>query len=77
MALPKLYTLIEAAKELRFVSVATLRKEVRAGRLSAMRATPSINSPILLQEEHILQWIEEYAVKNNVNIVVDRQTDHG
>ena len=60
--IPKLLSLKQAAEALGGnIPASTLRAEVTAGRLRCMRARPSCNSPILISEEALDYWLENFA----------------
>lgn len=65
MSLPKLYTLREAVAAFSSggVTEKSLRREVYAGRLHAVRTRPGHNSKILIREEDLLGWLESCASK--------------
>lgn len=57
--LPRLYTLKEAAAAFGSsgVTVSSLRREVQAGRLKAVRTRPGRNAKILIAEPELLRWL--------------------
>lgn len=61
--LPRVYTLKEAAEALgsKGVSVKSLRREVYAGRIKALRVRPGITAKLLITEDELLRWLEEDA----------------
>ena len=65
MSLPKLYTLREAVAAFNSSGVTekSLRREVYAGRLRAVRTRPSHNAKILILEQDLLAWLENSASK--------------
>lgn len=62
-ALPRLYTLQEVVEAFGSVGITikSLRREVHAGRLKALRARPGRTAKILIAEGEILRWLEEDA----------------
>lgn len=62
MAVPKFHTLKEWAERLG-IPASTLRAEVLAGHLKAIRARPSCNAPILASEVEVDRWVREVAGK--------------
>lgn len=61
-ALPRLLTLAGAAEILGpGISESSLRREVHAGRLKAVRARPGTTAKILIREDDLLDWLETHA----------------
>lgn len=60
MASPKFKKLREVSEDLG-IPIKSLRREIYAGRLRVFRARPSSNSPILISEEAVNDWLENYA----------------
>lgn len=72
MALPKMFTLSEAAEWLR-CSVCSLRAEIHVGRLRAFRVRPGCNAPLLLAESDLLAWLDQHASKRS-NVLSPKAT---
>lgn len=67
MSIPKLYSLSALALALGdAVTVKSLRAEVHAGRLRAVRVRPGCNAKILIREEDALEWLEKVAAKRQL-----------
>lgn len=62
MAFQKFHTLKVWAERLG-IPATTLRAEVLAGHLKAIRARPSCNAPILVSEVEVESWVREIAGK--------------
>ena len=60
MPVEKLYTLRQL-RDATGVPIATLRAEVRDGRLLAVRARPGCSAPLLVAETAWERWIEDCA----------------
>jgi hypothetical protein len=43
------------------ISERTLRREIKAGRLKAMRARPGANSKLLIRADWLDEWVEDCA----------------
>lgn len=64
MSISKYLTLKACASQLGgSIPVSTLRAEVLAGHLKAIRARPGCNAPILVAEVELARWLTEVAGK--------------
>lgn len=62
MHLPKLKTLKQWEAHFEgSIPVSTLRAEVKAGNLRAIRARASCNAPILISDVEMLRWLNDVA----------------
>lgn len=61
--LPKLYTLKEIIEAFGSsgVSIKSLRREIAAGRLAAVRTRPGRTAKLLVREDEILRWLDQDA----------------
>lgn len=67
MRFGKFKTLKQWAEELgNAIPASTLRAEVIAGNLKAIRARESCNAPILVSETEMARWLEEVAGKRRM-----------
>ena len=58
-----LLTIAEAAELMGSVSPKTIRREIHAGRIMAVRARPAGNAKLLIPYGELIRWIEEHASK--------------
>jgi hypothetical protein len=64
MDLPRFKTLKEWAEHFgNRIPASTLRAEVLAGNLKAIRARPGCNAPILISEGEMARWLRDVAGK--------------
>lgn len=50
------------------IPASTLRAEVLAGNINAIRARPSCNAPILISEVEMARWLENVAGKRQLSL---------
>lgn len=48
------------------IKASSLRAEVLAGRLKAIRVRPGCNAPILISEQEMMRWLKEDAGKRTI-----------
>lgn len=68
-SLPRLYTLKELVEAFGSsgVSVRSLRREIQAGRLRALRVRPGQTAKILIREDEVMRWLsQEAAVRQHM-----------
>ena len=58
-----LLTIAEAAELMGSVSPKTIRREILAGRIMAVRARPARNAKLLIPYGELIRWVEEEASK--------------
>jgi len=67
MQVPKLRTLKQWEEYFEGgIPASTLRAEVRAGNIRAIRARPGCNAPILISDKEMARWLDEVAGKRQL-----------
>lgn len=57
------------------IPASTLRAEVLAGNIRAIRARPSCNAPILISEVEMTRWLENVAGKRQLSLSPAQASD--